>query len=123
MSVVTIKAMGRSMPPYSMVKSSPISYKPLSKMPETTFQKSLLTFLIQVVFYALLWLWEEYAALFVSVTFSAIAFFVLLIALIAEWIERSKVPPFFFLFLLISVVTPLIFFMILWLGGLNNIIS
>lgn len=90
-------------------------------MPESSLQQSLLTFLIQVVFYAALWLWDEYAALFVSIAFSAIAFFLLLIALVAEWIERSKVPSFFFLFLLISFLTPLLMTISFWAIGIGAI--
>lgn len=79
-------------------------------------------FLIQAIVYTLLWLWNDYVATLLSLTFSAIAFFILAVSLISELLDRSKVPRWYFSAMIISVVTPLIigsFFMILKKGALD----
>ncbi len=79
-------------------------------------------FLLQAIFYTLLWLWNDYVATLLSLTFSAIAFFILSVSLISELLDRSKVPRWYFYAMIISVVTPLIigsFFMYLKKGALD----
>jgi hypothetical protein len=79
-------------------------------------------FMIQAVLYLILWLWDDFAATIFSLSFAAIAFFIFLIALIAEAIEPSKVPRKYFYVMLVSAVTPLIvgsFFMYLKKGTLD----
>ena len=79
-------------------------------------------FLLQAIFYTLLWLWNDYVATLISLTFSAIAFFILSVSLISELLDRSKVPRWYFYAMIISVVTPLIigsFFMYLKKGALD----
>ena len=79
-------------------------------------------FLLQAIFYTLLWLWNDYVATLLSLTFSAIAFFILSVSLISELLDRSKVPRWYFYAMIISVVTPLIigsFFMYLKEGALD----
>jgi hypothetical protein len=84
-------------------------------------------FLIEAVIYIILWLWNEYIATIMTLSFAAIAFFILTISLISEIIERSKVPRWYFTYMIISIVTPLAigaFFYILnkgsfaWMKGL-----
>jgi hypothetical protein len=61
-------------------------------------------FMIQAILYLILWLWNDYAATIFSLSFAAIAFFILIIALIAEVIEPSKVPrKYFYVMLNITV--------------------
>ena len=79
-------------------------------------------FLIQAILYTLLWMWNDYVATILSLSFAAIAFFILSISLIAEWIDRSKVPRLYFYFMIISILTPVIigsFFMYLKKGALD----
>jgi hypothetical protein len=79
-------------------------------------------FMIQAVLYLILWLWNDFAATIFSLSFAAIAFFIFIIALIAEAIEPSKVPRKYFYVMLISAITPLIvgsFFMYLKKGTLD----
>jgi hypothetical protein len=79
-------------------------------------------FMIEAILYLLLWLWNDFAATICSLSFSAIAFFILIIAMIAEVIEPSKVPRKYFYVMLISALTPLIvgsFFMYLKKGTLD----
>ena len=75
-------------------------------------------FLIEAIIYIAMWMWDEYVATIMTLSFSSIALFVLVISLISELIERSKVPRWYFTYMLISILTPLIsgaFF-----GDLNN---
>ena len=79
-------------------------------------------FLIQSILYTLLWMWNDYVATILSLSFAAIAFFILAISLIAEMIDRSKVPRLYFYFMVISILTPIIigsFFMYLKKGALD----
>jgi len=81
--------------------------------------------LIQIVLYLLLWIADEFTASLLCVVIPVICFSVLVIALIAEWIEPSKVPKTFFMALGVSIVVPIVtligYFMIFgtfgWLEG------
>ena len=65
-------------------------------------------FLIQAILYLLLWLWDEYTASLISIVFIAIAVFILVVSLIAELIERSKVPRSYFIWMVITILAPLL---------------
>ncbi len=65
-------------------------------------------FLMEIIFYTLLWLWNDYIATLLSLVFSSIAFAVLLISLVAEFLEPTKVPRWYFIFMVISIITPLL---------------
>ena len=65
-------------------------------------------FLLQIVFYILLWIWNDYVASLVTAIFSSILFFILVISLLVEWIERSKVPRSYYLFMLVSIIAPIL---------------
>ena len=65
-------------------------------------------FLIEAVIYIVLWLWNEYIATIMTLAFAFIAFFILVVSLISESIERSKVPRWYFTYMAISIVTPLV---------------
>ena len=84
-------------------------------------------FLIEAILYIGLWLWNEYIATIMTLSFCAIAFFILAISLISELIERSKVPRWYFSYMVISILTPLVigaFFYVLnkgsfgWMKGI-----
>ena len=64
--------------------------------------------LIELVGFLLLWVIDEFTASLLSVVIPVICFSVLIIALIAEWIEPSKVPRLFFTTLGVSIVIPII---------------
>jgi uncharacterized membrane protein HdeD (DUF308 family) len=79
-------------------------------------------FLIQAVFYIVVWMWNDHAATILTLSFAAIALFILVISLIAEVLDRSKVPRWYFWVMVISVLTPLIigaFFLTLKNGTLD----
>ena len=72
------------------------------------FRLSLLEiFLLEVVVWLGLWLLNDYLATLLTLIIGAIVLAVLLIALIAEAIERSKVPRKYFYVMWLSVVAPL----------------
>ncbi|MEM8906971.1 MAG: hypothetical protein AAGD05_03920 [Bacteroidota bacterium] len=61
-----------------------------------------------MIFYFGLWLWDDYMASMISAVFATIFFAILLVSLIVELIEPSKVPRTYFLFMLLSVICPLL---------------
>lgn len=64
--------------------------------------------LIEVAFYIILWLVNDYLATLLSLIFGSIFLLLLLISLIVEWIERSKVPRWYYTFMLMSTLAPII---------------
>lgn len=78
------------------------------KIPESIFRLSLLEiFLLEVAVWLALWLMNDYLATLLTIILTAIVFAVLLIALLAEAIERSKVPRTYFHIMALSVLAPL----------------
>jgi len=61
-------------------------------------------FLIQFIIYSVLWLWNEYLASLFTLVFTAIAIFILAISLMAELIEPSKVPRWYFSSMVAAIV-------------------
>lgn len=55
-----------------------------------------------------LWLYSDYLATLLTLIIVAIVFAILLIALVAEWIEPSRVPRRYFWIMAISVLAPLL---------------
>jgi hypothetical protein len=64
--------------------------------------------LLEIVIYLLLWLFNDYLASLLSLIFGSICLLILLISLIVEAIERSKVPRWYYLFLGVSVLAPIV---------------
>jgi bacteriorhodopsin len=65
-------------------------------------------FLIQVFLYMVCWLLNDYLATMVSLIFGTMFFAILLVSLVVEVVERSRVPRWYFVFMLISVIAPLV---------------
>jgi hypothetical protein len=65
-------------------------------------------FLLEVVAWLGLWLLDDYLATLLTLIIGAIVSAVLLVALMAEGIERSKVPRKYFYVMLLSIVAPLV---------------
>lgn len=65
-------------------------------------------FLIEFVLYILLWMINDYMATLVSSIFIIIFAALLLVAGISELIEPSKVPRSYYIFMAISIITPLL---------------
>ena len=64
------------------------------------------TFLIQVVIFLLLWLWDDYVATILSFSFIGIFFSIWILSWIVEWIEPSKVPKKYFSYVLACALAP-----------------
>jgi len=79
-------------------------------------------FLLQVILYSLLWIYDEYVGLLMCIIMTSIVFGLTLFAYVVELIEKSKVPKSFFKWMLISAVAPLftlLLFSVLFQGDFN----
>lgn len=65
-------------------------------------------FLIQIFLYLVCWLLNDYLASMVSLIFGTMFLAILLVSLVVEVVERSRVPRWYFVFMLISVIAPLV---------------
>lgn len=65
-------------------------------------------FLVQVVIYLLLWLNDDYMATLVSAAFGGIFLCIWLLSLAVELIEPSKVPKWYFRYMLVSALAPIL---------------
>jgi hypothetical protein len=61
-----------------------------------------------MVIYLLMWLFNDYLASLLSIILGTICLLILLISLIVEAIERSKVPRWYYFFLAVSVLAPIV---------------
>lgn len=62
----------------------------------------------QAVIYLSLWLWNEYVASYISLIFPIMIFIILILALIADWIEPSRIPGWYYKVMIISIIIPII---------------
>ena len=65
-------------------------------------------FLIQLVIYLLLWVTNDYMATLLSLIFIIIFGAILVVSIIVELIEPSKVPRWYFIFMISAIVAPLL---------------
>jgi len=65
-------------------------------------------FFLEVAVWLALWLLNDYMAALLTLIVSAIVLAVLMVALLAEAIERSKVPRWYFWLMGLSVLAPLV---------------
>ncbi|MFT6334701.1 MAG: hypothetical protein ACJATI_001446 [Halioglobus sp.] len=74
--------------------------------------------LIQIIFYSSMWFIDDYFAILISVILTTILFATLIISLITELIEKSRVPRSYFTWMIVSTIIPLIVaaFFVLVLG-------
>ncbi len=72
----------------------------------TTYYKE--AFLIQVIFYSLIWLMSEYTGFLLCTIMSVIIGALLLFAYIIELVQKSQVPKSYFRFMLMASLAPLV---------------
>ncbi|MEO6759606.1 MAG: hypothetical protein ABIO24_09145 [Saprospiraceae bacterium] len=73
------------------------------------FRPSLLEiFLFEIVVWLGLWLLSDYVATLLTLIVGAMVLAVLIIALLAEWVERSKVPRRYFSIMAVSLLAILV---------------
>lgn len=65
-------------------------------------------FLLELVVWLALWLYNDYLATLLTLILTAIVLSVLLVALVAELLERTRVPRRYFWIMGISVLAPLV---------------
>jgi hypothetical protein len=65
-------------------------------------------FLIQLILYGLLWLWNEFIASYVCLIFPIIIAVILLISWIADLIEPARVGRRYYYFMAVSVLAPIL---------------
>ncbi|MDX1477914.1 MAG: hypothetical protein R3301_09430 [Saprospiraceae bacterium] len=63
---------------------------------------------MQIIGYALLWLWDDYVASYLTIVVPVLILVILLISLIVEWIEPSRIPRRYFVIMGISVLVPIV---------------
>jgi len=66
------------------------------------------SFLLQIVIYSIIWLFNEYVGSLLSIILPPIALALLIIAFLVEKVEKSKVPKSYFVHMLIFVLAPLL---------------
>lgn len=64
--------------------------------------------LLEAIFFTILWIVDDYVALILTIALTAIIGAVLIISVVSEQIERSKVPKSFFWTLFWAVFPPFI---------------
>lgn len=64
--------------------------------------------LIQVIFYSLIFLSNQYAGFLICAVATVISAAILLVSLIVELVDRSKVPRYYYRFMLSAVICPLL---------------
>src|SRR5688500_4615198 len=64
--------------------------------------------LAQAVMYASIWLWNEYVATYITIIFPVMILLILLLSAIAEWIEPSRIPRWYYQLMVISIVIPVL---------------
>ena len=74
---------------------------------------------IEAIIYMLLWIWNDFIATIISLSFAGISFAILMISLASEFIDKSNISRWYFYFMTASFVVPLVvgaFFTVLKLG-------
>ncbi|MDZ4748509.1 MAG: hypothetical protein SH808_08480 [Saprospiraceae bacterium] len=64
--------------------------------------------LLQAVIYSGIWLWNEYVAAYLTFIFPGVILVILIIAGLADLIEPSRIPGWYYGLMFISIITPLI---------------
>lgn len=62
----------------------------------------------EVVIYLIIWVFNDYMAAMLSLIFGSIFLLILLVSLVVEVVEKSKVPHWYFVFMGLSVLAPVV---------------
>lgn len=73
--------------------------------------------LAECILFSLVWLWHDYIAKFLTLLIPMICAGVLIVSLIAEFLDRSKVSRFYYLAMGISVLSPILVALFMILSG------
>jgi hypothetical protein len=82
-------------------------------------------FLIEIVIYMAMWMYNDYLASLLSLILASISFLILLVSLGVELIERSRVPRWYYFFMAASVLAPILSGLIYYFisGELNWVVN
>ena len=78
--------------------------------------------LAECVLFTAVWLWNEYIGTYASIILPGVMFVILILSAIADLIEPSRIPRWYYYVMLMSIVIPLavgIFFMYIYHGKLD----
>lgn len=64
--------------------------------------------LFQILFYAAFWIMSDYTATLITIIFPIVFLLILVVALLAEMIDRSKTPRWYFKLMIISIIIPIL---------------
>jgi uncharacterized membrane protein HdeD (DUF308 family) len=93
-----------------------------SKDSTSLHPKLLIVVLVVSIVFALLWLWNPYVATYSTVILSGVMLVILLFSLVADLIEKSRIPKWYYYVLVISIVVPLLigmFFIYIYGGNME----
>ena len=93
-----------------------------SKDSKPLHSKLLIVVLAESIVFTALWLWNEYVATYSTIILVGIMFVILLFSLVADLIEKSRIPKWYYYVLVISIVIPLVvgmFFVYIYGGNLS----
>ncbi|MCB0570526.1 MAG: hypothetical protein KDC66_12205 [Phaeodactylibacter sp.] len=62
----------------------------------------------ETILYLLIWMANDYMASMLSLIFGGIFLLILLVSLVVELVERSRVPRWYFTFMGVSVIAPIL---------------
>ena len=62
----------------------------------------------QAVIYFSVWLWNEYVAIYLTLIFPAMLLVILILSKIADWIEPSRIPGWYYKLMVVSILIPLL---------------
>ena|SRR5688572_4062718 len=75
---------------------------------ESAGNKLFIIGLAQAVIYCLIWLWHEYVATYITIIFPVMILLILMLSSIAEWIEPSRIPRWYYKLMIISAIIPVL---------------
>jgi hypothetical protein len=81
----------------------------------------LIVALAECVIFTALWLWNEYVATYATIIIPGVMAVILLLSLIADWIEPSRIPKWYYYIMVITILIPLVigmFFIYIYGGNL-----
>jgi len=82
----------------------------------------LIVALAQCVIFTAAWIWNEYVATYATIILPGVMLVILLLSLIADWIEPSRIPKWYYAIMVITILIPVVigmFFMYIYHGKLS----
>src|SRR5574338_1478498 len=93
----------------------------ISKDQSNLHGNMLIVVLAECVIFSAVWLWDEYVATYATIILPGVMAVILLLSLIAQWIEPARIPKWYYYIMVISILIPLVvgmFFVYIYGGNL-----